>query len=166
MAGGGVRTVQHLGRRGVRQVFEVCPSRCPRMSNPGMPRARLTQCHHSSAHREAPFHDRKSLNEHRRTALTGVAKHGSTQVEWTIIVRRYMSTNTPTSRHGGSGAHRDMMAAARISARRIWGACQREEYEGSKWPSRVASGPWDLGALGHGLHRSLSRHRDVMARVN
>ena len=32
MAGGGVRTVQHLGRRGVRQVFEVCPSRCPRAS--------------------------------------------------------------------------------------------------------------------------------------
>ena len=28
LAGGGVRTVQHLERRGVRQVFEVCPSRC------------------------------------------------------------------------------------------------------------------------------------------
>ena len=31
MAGGGVRTVQHLAERGVRLVFEVWPSRCPRV---------------------------------------------------------------------------------------------------------------------------------------
>ena len=31
MAEGGVRTVQHLAERGVRLVFEVWPSRCPRV---------------------------------------------------------------------------------------------------------------------------------------
>ena len=46
----------------------------------------------------------RALTHKPHVTLTGVAKHGSTPVEWTIIVRRYMSTNTYYSRLNREGS--------------------------------------------------------------
>ena len=64
LAGGGVRTVQHLAERGVRLVFEVWPSRCPRMLRspekaPG--EAKIHRIVGTCLHLESPFAGRSQV---------------------------------------------------------------------------------------------------------
>ena len=76
--------------------------------------------------RTAPLTQRERARRTTPTALTGVTLHGSTQVEWTIIVRRYRSTNK-------SHLQQPWLTSLRLTttrpARQRWAAAESRSFE-------------------------------------